>query len=381
MPATNRWLQGFQYFRAIAICEVIVLHATLIVQATGLTTLSPQKEIIIAVWAFASPAVAHFVFISGAVLYNKYNDGFSISAFYKRRISSVLPPYLVFTTFYYFYPYVGALAYASIVLRPAASASLVSNAQLVHGYVRGLIVGVDHLWFIPLIIQLYLLFPLLVKLYNRFSKRGGVIMLSLLFVIQLAFSSLFLTTGPTVFRVVFLSYVFYFVFGFYISAHYDSVKQKLAKVDIRPISFAVVLATIYYAVINYRVVVLSLTVPAIPAPTYYVWLYQLSTPFYFLLLLAFYLKLSIGWGEPRGFFKGAMDRIGEDSFGIYLTHYFFIVAFALTLPAVGLSIYNLAFYPTAAFLTLISSYFTVQVLYRLPFSYITVGKPRKKRSA
>lgn len=82
----------------------------MIVLTTGLTTLTPQKEIVIFFWAFTSLGIAHFLVISGAVLYNKYNDGFLISAFYKKGISSVLPPYLVFSTFYYFYPYIGAIA-------------------------------------------------------------------------------------------------------------------------------------------------------------------------------------------------------------------------------------------------------------------------------
>ena len=299
MHATNRWLQGFQYFRAIAICEVIVLHTAMIVQLTGLATLTPQKGIVVVVWVFTSFAVYHFLFISGAVLYNKYSGGFSssksLSTFYKKRLSTVVPPYLVWSTFYFFYPYVGAVLLFSVFNYPTATYSSLSNiAQLLSEYLTGLAVGVEHLWFIPLIIQLYLIFPLLVKLYNRFSKRGDVIILSLLFVIQLAYWGLFMPAGPTPFRVIFLSGIFYFVFVFYISAHYDSVKHKLTKVNISLISFAVILATIYYAAISYRVLLSSVTVPPIPVPTYYVWLDQLSGPFYCLLLIVF---LKVQWKE------------------------------------------------------------------------------------
>jgi hypothetical protein len=95
-------------------------------------------------------------------------------------------------------------------------------------------------------------------------------------------------------------------------------------------------------------------------------------------IIVFYLKLSMEWGAPRRFLKVQWKESARTSLEYTSRRIFFTISFALALPAVGLSLYTLAFYPTAAFLTLISSYFTVQVLYRLPFSYITVGKPRKR---
>jgi hypothetical protein len=44
----------------------------------------------------------------------------------------------------------------------------------------------------------------------------------------------------------------------------------------------------------------------------------------------------------------------------------------------GLSAHNLILYPVLFVLTLISSYLTVQALYRLPISNIIIGKPRKR---
>jgi peptidoglycan/LPS O-acetylase OafA/YrhL len=83
--------------------------------------------------------------------------------------------------------------------------------------------------------------------------------------------------------------------------------------------------------------------------------------------------------EPHGFLTRSLEKIGEDSFGIYLTHLFFALTFAFALTRVGVSYDNLLFYPTLVFLTLASSYLAVEVIYRLPFSYVIIGKPRKKQ--
>jgi len=381
VQSSSEWLQGIQYFRAFAIIEVIALHAALFVEAADLTVLTPQKEIIIAFAAFTSFAVSHFLFISGVVLYNKYNDGFSafksLSAFYKKRLSSVVPPYLVWSTFYFFYPYVGAVLLFSVFNHPTATYSSLSNiAQLLSEYLTGLAVGIEQLWFVVLIIQLYLLYPLLVKFYNRFARQKNPIWaLSFLLLVQIAFTSLFLTTGPTPFVAFFVSGIFYFVFGFFVSEHYAAIKQKITKVSLRTISLVVVLSTIYFTVVYYHTVLLSG-----PVPSFYVWLYQITGPFYCLLLIGFYLRISMGLSEPHRFFTRYMEKIGADSFGIYLTQGFFITAFALILLRVGLSYYSLLYYPTLAMLTLIASYWSVQVLYHFPFSNIIIGKPRRKGS-
>ena len=372
MRSSKGWLQGIQYFRAFAIIEVIALHTSLIVRQADLTVLTTQKEIIIAFAAFTSFAVAHFLFISGVVLYNKYDNGFPLCAFYQKRFSTVLPPYLIWSTLYFFYPYVIAILLFSVFHHPTATYSSIPNVTWLTEYLKGLVVGISELWFIVLLMQLYLLYPLLVKFYNRFtSQRNPIYVLSFLLLVQTIWSGLFLTTGPTPFRALFLTGIFYFVFGFFISEHYEAVKQKVAQFSLKSISLAVLLATLYYAVVCYHTIFL------LSPAAYYVWLYQITGPFYCLLLISFYLKISMGWGDPRGFVTGYMEKIGEDSFGMYLTHIFFITLFALALPQVGLNIDDLPFYPILFFLTLIASYLSVQVLYHAPLSNLIIGTPRK----
>jgi peptidoglycan/LPS O-acetylase OafA/YrhL len=165
------------------------------------------------------------------------------------------------------------------------------------------------------------------------------------------------------------------VFGFFIAEHYGAMKLRIAKISLKSISLAVLVSTIYYAVVYYRVAVLSG-----PTPVYYTYLYLLTGPFYCLLLIFFYLKLSTGWAEPRRFLLRYLEKIGEDSFGIFLVHGFFLAEVSAALFMLGLSANNLLFYPILILLTLTLSYLSVEAIYRLPFSNIIIGKPRKEKS-
>jgi peptidoglycan/LPS O-acetylase OafA/YrhL len=382
MQSSNGWLQGIQYFRAIAVIEVIAGHALLVASWTGASALGPLNRAITGLFAiFVGFGVLHFVFISGVVLYNKYHNGFSLSTFYKRRFSAVLPPYIVWSTFYVFYGYVAALLFSifhySAFLFLAYS-SIPNVTQLFSDYVKALVTGIHHLWYVLLILQLYLLYPLLVKFYNKWAKQANpVYILSLLALVQVIFTSFF----PFVNREnnlflgeLFLGFIFYFVLGFYVAAHYQVIKQKIAKVSLIGLSLAVLVSTICFRVAFGYLSLASL-------PLYPALRYQTVSLFYCLLLIIFYLRICTALGEPHGFFTSYLEKIGEDSFGIYLIHYFFILVLAAALPKLGLTPYNLLFYPILAFLTLLLSYVSVQLLYRLPFATITIGKRRKRQTS
>lgn len=200
-------------------------------------------------------------------------------------------------------------------------------ASLIGTYLRELAVGFQYLWFVVIIIQLYLLYPLLVKIYNRRARENSPIyVLSLLLLVQIGYGLLLTNANLLWFSAAssgniisaafsiqlvltysrFLLHVFYFVFGFFIAEHYGTMKQRIAKISIKNISLAVLVSTIYYTVVYYHIAVLSG-----PAPLDYVWLYQLTGPFYCLILIFFCLKLSTGWAELRGFLLRYLEKIGE----------------------------------------------------------------------
>lgn len=370
MQNPGRWFQEVGYLRAIAAIEVIVWSTTaLMVIRTDWSTITLQEGLIVTIYAFTSFAVPLFIFISGFVLYNKYNKDFSLSKFYKKRFAAVLPPYLIFTAFYLVFPYIGASLYRSFSHRSTAGYYAIPViSQLVTEYVTNLVTG-QALWFIGLLIQLYLLYPLLVRVYSRLERKNLFVLL-LLFA-QIIYVSLVTPMHAYVFQMVFLWGVFYFVLGFFVRERYETISQKITEISLKDITFVVVLSTVYYAVVFYYYSSSNIAG---------YWLYQITGPFYCLLLIVFYLKLGTIWRAPHAFTQ-AMEKISEDSFGIYLTQGFFVFSFAFMLPLVGLAYTNLLFYPILASLTLISSYLAVEAIYRLPFGKIIIGKPRKSQAS
>jgi len=389
MQNPSGWLQGIQYFRAIAILEVVTVHVT----GAGIVVPNPLW-IVVALRAFTWFGVSHFFFISGVVLYNKYNNGFSLSTFYKKRFSAVVPPYLVWSTLYFAYFYLVVQTVSTYVLRratvPGSNQSVVALAST---YLGQLTAGIQHLWFVVILIQLYLLYPLLEKMYNRTTRQNSPFyILSFLLLVQICYVALetaypyppqllsvsLETAYPFQLIAVhrnFLPYVFYFVFGFFIAQHYQAIKQRVATFSLKSISLMVLASTIYYAVIFYHAEVSS---PALP---YYTWLNVVTGPFYCIFLIFFYLKISTMWGEPHGLFLRYLEKIGEDSFGIFLVHWFFVVMFTPVLFMLGLNAYDLILYPVLFFLTIISSYLAVEAIYHLPFSNVILGKQRKKQAS
>jgi surface polysaccharide O-acyltransferase-like enzyme len=257
-------------------------------------------------------------------------------------------------------------------------------------------VGILHLWFVRVLIVLYLLYPILEKLYNRTTRQNNPIYILAVFLLaQIACTSLaysllgsFLPTpgqclvafgafGYVLFYVYYaLVYVFYFVFGFFISQHYEAMKRSIAKLSLKTISLAVFAATIYYTAVFYYGVG-YLYSPVIPLCA---WLNLVTAPFYCLLLILFYLRICTAWGEPRGLFLSYLEKIGEDSFGIYLINFLFLGVTFVPLWLLGLTLYNLVLYPLWFLLTLVLSYVAVEAIYHLPFSNIIIGGRRRKKS-
>jgi len=371
----QRWLPEFQYFRAFAILEVIVFHVAAVSMAGIWLLPSPQREIVTTIAASTSFAVSQFVFISGIVLYNKYKRDFSLRGFYKKRVNSVLWPYLIFSTFYFFYPAVGALLSPAVFQHSVGPVSM-SGVQLLCVYLISLATGnIGQMWFILLILQLYVLYPFIAKVYNHSAKHPNIMVgaLAALFIVQILYTWISLVVPPYIggqWRGLFVSQIFYFVLGIFVCDHYDSIKNKVTRIPLLPLTILVVPATLYYGVAYFHY-----SLPEGPSAVY-VWLVAIVGPLYSLLLIVFFLKICILWREPHSVVTRSMERIGEDSFGIYLTHMFYVAVFGGVLIRLGVGLADLLFYPIVVVSVLVASYVTVHLIYRLPLSII-IGRPRK----
>jgi peptidoglycan/LPS O-acetylase OafA/YrhL len=152
-------LHELDIVRAIAILAVVAIHATS--EATvELPVGSTAQAVYLAVNKLCNFAVPVFILLSGVVLFYRYSNDWGAKqgvTFYLRRVKQVVIPYLVWSLFYYLYNQWifsrNTLHFdwrAFLDLLPWADASY-------------------HLYFMTIIVQFYLLFPLLMTLCRKWA--------------------------------------------------------------------------------------------------------------------------------------------------------------------------------------------------------------------
>ncbi|WP_151737742.1 acyltransferase ['Paenibacillus yunnanensis' Narsing Rao et al. 2020] len=210
-------------FRALAIFAVLAIHATsrTIAETQGSNLFHP----FLFINKFSQFAVPSFVFLSGFVLFYNYIDrpltGKTLGKFYSRRLLYIIVPYFVFSVLYF------------ILKMNAGNTWGMPLEEMARKMTKYLLTGTayTHLYYIIIIIQFYVLFPLLLwclQKVRRLAAWAPVIGLALQwgFVLlnkymanhgywQLSKGSLAIT------------YFSYFLLGAAIAVYYSSLKKWL----------------------------------------------------------------------------------------------------------------------------------------------------------
>ncbi len=152
--------------RALGVLLVIAIHV--FATHSMLQDVSPLGIILSFSQSFFYIAVPLFLFISGYILTLKPNE--SPMCFYKKRLWHVLVPYTAV-----FLLYLLKKHKLDIIHLPPVEVFL--------EYI--LATSSEHLWFVPLIVQLYLLYPLLLRLMRH--RTAARRMLAVTFALNLAF--------------------------------------------------------------------------------------------------------------------------------------------------------------------------------------------------
>ena len=175
MKEQPKHVPEMDFLRAFAILAVLAIHVS--AGFTSIPQINALMVVNVGIDIFTHFAVPLFIFISGFLLYLKYNKNYSLKEFYLKRFWRIVPPYLVFTTFY--------LAFnAAIATLKAGVITLPSFLQIIYAYFAA--GGYYHLWFFLIIIELYLFYPLIVKVYNFFADRKlGFLFLVISLILQL----------------------------------------------------------------------------------------------------------------------------------------------------------------------------------------------------
>lgn len=156
-------------------------------------------------WQASSFSVYAFVFLSGIKQFLKKD--INISEFYKKRLSKIIIPYLLWVIIYYAYDICMGIETFNI-------------KNLIYYMYSGDYVG--HFYFVIIIAQFYILMPLWTRLYNKVNPK---LMLIISFIISaLSWKVLPNAIDFRFFDRIFTTYIFFWTLGAYIGMNYEKSK-------------------------------------------------------------------------------------------------------------------------------------------------------------
>ena len=132
-----------------------------------------------------APTICFFI-MSGALLYNRYKKDLNIKSFYEKRFLHVLLPYYIV----YLYQYIKtAIALHTPFFVEGSKFKILLFIFALDGYMNKYF-STYHMntgeWFLGILVILYILYPILVKLLDKFG-RAYVVFIYLIFIIRLFF--------------------------------------------------------------------------------------------------------------------------------------------------------------------------------------------------
>lgn len=326
-------------------------------------------------YTFSLFAVPLFVCISGFVLYNKYTGTYSLSQFYKKRLLSVLPLYTIVTVLIVVFTY-GWYIYLGRVWN-------INALTIFYTYVTGDWASFNPaftpLWFFVLIIQFYIVYPVLEKIFTKcIENHRSLEFLIFLLAVQILYQvfsvkDFFLNGKAT----LFIGYIFYFVLGMYVRSNYQNYKDMV----IIPKHFFILFSALLFATIlgignggihYFRVDLIPQLI------LIYSLMFKIVSPLYYVVIFMVCLFLALKCSEktPNHFTK-CLKIIGNYSFGIYLVHIFILYGLAWKIfPKFGFNMNNWLFYPITFTLVLIMSLGSVYLINKIPCHEYIIGNSR-----
>lgn len=277
--------EKFDILRGFAIIGVVLIHITAPLATEG-------KVLAVLVNQISRFAVPVFFFLSGwgLTIAESYAKSDGYWDFLKARFLSVFPQYIVWNFIY--------LAYSDVW----SSQNLM---EVLKAFLLGIIY--NHLYFVPVILVLYVFYPLLLKVANKFG-----VLLSLFITMISQLSDVWIQHEYFYMNKNILNWIFYFIFGMWFAKNFKDKVQHLQKYKFfiwigLVLSMSLVLLTPFLVgdLFDFNLVLAS-TRPTVIFYSTMLVLLMIVTPFNHQKLNKALLKLS------------------KYSFYIYLSHYLFL---------------------------------------------------------
>lgn len=326
---------------------------------------------------FAVPA---FVFATGTALLYNYYEKLDYPSFMKKRALEILLPFLLWTVIYEVYYY---------------GIPSVSPAWLME-FGKNIMLGSEayHLWFVVLIFQFYLFYPLILALFKWFRARvtnallysAAVGLLAVLYAALMWFSSNYIPVHNFHFDNMFLQMYLidyrdrnfiYFLFYFILGGIAGVSLIKWREFVTRSVSWNSILFVNLFILIGYELMKnalwggVNLNYSTSLKPSMF--LYTVSE-----ILLIYGLSMIIVRNGSRIF--NFLDQMGRLSYGIYLSHAL-VLDYAVRVVNRALPSGQALWLSVLAFvLCVLVSWGVVVLISRVPYGGILIG-PFKKSFA
>jgi len=365
----KEWISEIGYLRGLSALAVIAIH----VVSYNIYIVHPNVLVFITIFinSVSHFAIPMFVILSGFLLFHKYHDKtISLKEFYLSQLGKIIPPFLIFSVFY------------SIVNGHSFNINHlpVTIIKIVSGRSSG------HLWFLPLIIQLYLIYPLLHRAYLYAKTRNnvyhvvlGLIFFQIVFDIFDLFMRFLYSSLPIqgMLRRIFVSHLSYFFFGLYIRDNYSAFKKWLSSLRLSVICILMVFLNSLLSSFGYlemgRHNGIANVPPFLPLSVLSTILGSLGLFVNSILFYKIGIALLSQQNNRNNKIAEILNRLGKYSFGIYLIHVFFVVKIVTLLNALKISPYDWVFYPITFSISVVLSYMTIHFLSYLPYARYIVG--------
>ncbi|WP_416729951.1 acyltransferase [Fictibacillus sp. JL2B1089] len=344
----KEYFNEIHFLRAFACIGVLLVHvsATYFNEADGVwnwfTYFFNQLG------RFGTPT---FAVISGFLLFNGVNKkGFSFKPFITSRTTKIIMPFVIWSLFYQF-----------VTVYFLGGTLSTDPKVFLYNFTMG--ESFYHLYFMAIVVQFYIMFPILQFIRSGIGWWIGLIIsaaISLYFtnLIDVPFAS-GIIEKVLIDKVFVMHWIFYFVFGGFL-AHYWKPISVWVKKHSALLALGVVIVYVG-AYLEYKVVgsVSSrretnlINIPILSFAT---------------IGLYFYL-VKLSW------MKVSLQVIGKLSMGIYLIHPFTLILFTKTLPP---EVWQTRFMPIMFFVVLITTIVFVKIIQQVPKHQFIIPVPTKR---
>ncbi|MCQ1535230.1 acyltransferase [Methanosarcina sp. KYL-1] len=372
-------IEEIVYLRGFSILAVIAIHTSGYFSKVSTPNLTVIINLVIGV--FSHFAVPMFIFISGFVLSLKYRENIHKINFVKKRMKSIVPQYLIFSFVYLIMKEFHTL-YASLLGLPSVSG--VSERLSIGIILFKLLTGSScfHLWFIILIIQFYLLYPFIIKVYTKYSQKNSIMLLMLIAYFTQVIWEIYIldlnnraSLNLQFINYIYLpSYTFYFIAGIYFSQHFEAIMSMISKYKINIVVLSIIIIlTVVSSYLTFEIYYGSLN----ETHPYSSLILIFISPIYYSSICLILITIARKLTRQNTVYSVTIHRFGEYSFGIYLIHGVFLYCILALLNVFGVTPKSFIFYPLYTIMVTGLSYTSVCLLNRLPLGSYVIGQSRK----